>query len=67
LSGIWAIVGRLGYRDALLLAAASAAGVEVMISEDMADGLEFRGLRVVNPFGPDGPSQRVRELLGIGP
>jgi len=62
-----AIVGRLSYWDALLLAAADAAGVKVMISEDMADGLEFGGLRVINPFGPEGPSERVREVLDIAP
>lgn len=60
-----AIAGRLGYRDALLLAAADAAGVKVMLSEDMADGLVFGGLEVVNPFGLQGPSARVRQLLAI--
>jgi predicted nucleic acid-binding protein len=61
-----AIVGRLGYWDGLLLAAADAVGVRTMISEDMADGLIFRGLEVVNPFGSDGaPSDRVRQLLKL--
>jgi|HubBroStandDraft_5_1064220.scaffolds.fasta_scaffold74414_3 predicted nucleic acid-binding protein len=60
-----AISGRLSYWDGLLLAAADAAGVKTMISEDMGDGRVFRGLEVVNPFGPDGPSDRVRQLLGL--
>jgi predicted nucleic acid-binding protein len=60
-----ALAGRLSYWDALLLAAADAAGVEVMLSEDMADGLRFGGLQVVNPFGGDGPSHRARQLLAL--
>jgi predicted nucleic acid-binding protein len=57
--------GRLSYWDALLLAAAEAVGVRTMISEDMADGLKFRELQVVSPFGPSGPSDRVRQLLAL--
>jgi predicted nucleic acid-binding protein len=60
-----ASLGRLSYWDALLLAAADAAGVTAMISEDMRDGLVFGGLEVVNPFGPVGPSDRVRQLLAL--
>jgi predicted nucleic acid-binding protein len=60
-----AVAGRLNYWDALLLAAADAAGVTVMLSEDMSDGLIFGGLEVINPFGPDGPTDRVRELLAL--
>jgi predicted nucleic acid-binding protein len=60
-----AIIGRLSYWDALLLAAADAAGVTVMLSEDMGDGLVYRGLEVVNPFGPHGPSDRARRLLSL--
>jgi predicted nucleic acid-binding protein len=60
-----AIIGRLSYWDALLLSAADAAGVTVMLSEDMGDGLVYRGLEVVNPFGASGPSDRVRQLLSL--
>jgi predicted nucleic acid-binding protein len=56
---------RLSYWDALLLAAADAVGVRVMLSEDMADGLVFGGVEVINPFGRSGVSDRARELLGI--
>jgi predicted nucleic acid-binding protein len=59
--------GRLSYWDALLLAAADAAGIRVMLSEDMADGLVFGGVEVINPFGLSGVSDRARELLGIAP
>jgi len=62
-----ALVGRLSYWDALLLAAADAAGVTVMLSEDMADGLVYGRLQVINPFGPHGPSDRVRQLLSLSP
>jgi predicted nucleic acid-binding protein len=60
-----ASAGRLSYWDALLLAAADAAGVRVMLSEDMADGLVFGAVEVINPFGRSGVSVRARELLGI--
>ena len=46
-------------------AAADAAGVRVMLSEDMADGLVFGAVEVVNPFGRSGVSDRARALLGI--
>jgi len=62
---IEASAGRLSYWDALLLAAADRAGVKTMLSEDMSDGLTFGGLEVVNPFGPDGPSERVRQVLKL--
>lgn len=58
-----AIAGRLSYWDALLLAAADAAGVRTMVSEDMADGLRFGQLEVVNPFGASGPGERLKALL----
>ena len=60
-----AIAGRLNYWDALLLAAAEAAGVTTMLSEDMGDGLVFGNLEVVNPFGVGGPSDRARRLLAL--
>jgi predicted nucleic acid-binding protein len=60
-----ASAGRLNYWDAVLLAAANEAGVRTMLSEDMSDGLIFGGLKVVNPFGPDGPTDRVCELLAL--
>jgi predicted nucleic acid-binding protein len=49
-------VYNLQYFDALIIAVASRAGATILLSEDMQDGLEIDGLRVVNPFvaGNDG-------------
>ncbi len=43
---------RLQYFDALIITVASRAGATMLLSEDMHDGLEVNGLRVVNPFVP---------------
>jgi predicted nucleic acid-binding protein len=40
----------LQYFDALIIAVALRAGATILLSEDMQDGLEIDGLRVVNPF-----------------
>ncbi len=58
--------GRLSYWDACAAGrSASAAGVRVMLSEDMADGLVFGRLEVINPFGRAGPTARARQILGL--
>jgi predicted nucleic acid-binding protein len=36
--------------DAVIFAAAAVAGCEFLYSEDMQDGFEWNGVRVVNPF-----------------
>jgi predicted nucleic acid-binding protein len=41
---------RISFWDALILAAASAAGCEEVLSEDLQHGRSFGRLRVVNPF-----------------
>lgn len=41
---------RLQTYDAVILAAAARAGCDVLYSEDMQDGFEWEGVRVVNPF-----------------
>ena len=41
---------KLSYFDALILTVASRAGATILLSEDMHDGLEVDGLRMVNPF-----------------
>jgi predicted nucleic acid-binding protein len=46
--------GRFQFYDALLLATASAAGCVALVSEDMADGARFAGVRVVSAFDPAG-------------
>jgi predicted nucleic acid-binding protein len=40
----------LQYFDALIITVAARAGATMLLSEDMQDGLEVDGLRVVNPF-----------------
>jgi predicted nucleic acid-binding protein len=40
----------LQYFDALIISVAARAGATMLLSEDMQDGLEVKGLRVVNPF-----------------
>ena len=47
-----AIAERHRYRiyDALIIAAAIAAGCRTLYSEDLADGQTIRGVRIVNPF-----------------
>jgi predicted nucleic acid-binding protein len=46
--------GRCQFYDALLLATARDAGCTAAISEDMADGAELNGIRVVSAFGAHG-------------
>lgn len=41
---------RLAYWDAAIVESARAAGCEVVLSEDLQDGQDFDGVRVVNPF-----------------
>ena len=41
---------RMQFFDALIVVVARRAGATILISEDMHDGLEVIGLRIVNPF-----------------
>lgn len=41
----------ISYWDAAILEAARAAGADVVLSEDLADGCDYDGVRVSNPFG----------------
>jgi predicted nucleic acid-binding protein len=43
----------LQYFDALIITVALRAGATILLSEDMRDGLEVDGLRVVNPFSSE--------------
>lgn len=40
----------LSHWDSLLVAACIEAGVTTLYSEDMADGADYDGVRIVNPF-----------------
>ena len=44
---------QLSFWDALILAAARQAGASRIWSEDLGDGQDYDGIRVVNPLGPD--------------
>lgn len=41
---------QLSYRNAAIVAAAMQLGVSTLYSEDLQDGQEFEGVKVVNPF-----------------
>lgn len=41
---------RISFWDSLILAAASAAGCEEVLSEDLQHGQSFGGVRIANPF-----------------
>lgn len=41
---------QLSYWDAAIIEAARAAGCETVLSEDLNDGQDYDGVRVVNPF-----------------
>ena len=40
----------LQYFDALIITVAARAGAKLLLSEDMQDGLELDGIRIINPF-----------------
>jgi predicted nucleic acid-binding protein len=40
----------LQYFDALIITVAARAGATMLLSEDMQDGLEVDGIRIINPF-----------------
>ena len=40
--------------DAMILAAAQSSGARELISEDLNAGLDYHGIRVVNPFAGTG-------------
>lgn len=55
--------GRLSYWDALLLAASDRHECRVLFTEDVQDGADFKGVRIVNPFAADGLSPAARAAL----
>ena len=44
----------ISYWDAAILEAARASGCDIVLSEDLADGQDYDGIRVENPFGDTG-------------
>lgn len=55
---------RASYWDALLVATAAEGGCTAILSEDMHDGLELAGVRVIDPFGAGGLSAAACAFLG---
>lgn len=58
ISAAWEIEDRYGFHfwDALVVAAAKAAGCDALLTEDLQHGQDLDGLRVVNPFEEEPPS-----------
>ncbi len=52
LEAAWAIEKRhsISFWDALIAAAAQIAGCEILLTEDLQDGLQIDGVRAVDPF-----------------
>jgi len=61
LDAAWGIEDRFGlsWWDALIVAAAQQGGCDYLLSEDLQDGQELDGLRVISPF-----SQAPSAILG---
>jgi len=55
--------GQFSYWDAVLLASAAEAGCELLLSEDMQDGMTVGPLTIRNPFGPAGLSAAAAAAL----
>lgn len=53
----------LAFFDALIITVAARSGAKLLLSEDMQDGLEVAGLRIVNPFVPANQSL-IADWLG---
>lgn len=47
--------------DALIVAAAHVARCDVLLSEDLQDGMDLDGVRVVDPFRSEPPSSASSE------
>lgn len=62
LESAWAVADRFGlsWWDALIVAAAQRAGAALLLGEDLQDGQDLDGVRVVNPFRHEPPGQHQR-------
>jgi predicted nucleic acid-binding protein len=58
-----AVDGRFGLWDALLLATVERHGCEILLSEDMQDGIRFGGVTILDPFIGGALPERVAALL----
>lgn len=55
--------GRASYWDALLVTTAAEAGCTAILTEDLADGTELAGVRIINPFAGPALSAAAEALL----
>jgi predicted nucleic acid-binding protein len=46
----WSRAFEMQFFDALIAAVAARSGASMLLSEDMQDGLELDGIRIINPF-----------------
>ena len=61
-----AVARRAAYWDALLITTAAEAGCNLLLTEDMHDGLFLNGVHIHHPFGTDGVlTALTRELLDL--
>ena len=59
-----ASAGQASYWDALLLVTAAEAGCTAILTEDLADGTELAGIRIIHPFAGQALSPAAEALLG---
>jgi predicted nucleic acid-binding protein len=57
--------GHASYWDALLLYTAAEAGCTAILTEDMSDGTERAGIRIINPFDGTSLSAAAEALLAL--
>lgn len=58
-----ALERKLQFWDALICVVAAQAGATILLTEDMQDGADIRGLRIVNPFDAGNDALMDRLLL----
>jgi predicted nucleic acid-binding protein len=52
---------KLSWWDALIVGAAGHLGSQILLSEDLQDGMEIEGMRVLNPFNSPPPWHEVQD------
>jgi len=60
-----AAAGQASYWDALLVHTAAEAGCTAILTEDLSDGTEFAGIRIINPFAGTSLSAAAEALLAL--
>lgn len=60
-----AATGQTQFWDAVLLAACAEAGIDLLLTEDMAQGRHRLGVEIVNPFAPSPAGRKALKKRGI--